>query len=252
MTQTQLYQAIFHRKSIRKYDMTPLEGSLIKEIKAYVNKIKPLKDEVKINLSYLETDDVKNLLPIKAPHYIAVYSEVTDGYLMNIGFILQQIDLYLSAKGIGSCWLGMAKPAKGILKQKDGLDFVIMLAFGNSKEAQRRESLSEFKRRDLKDISRVTGADDLLEAVRLAPSATNSQPWFFTGDREEIHLHRTKLSVIKAPLYDKMNQVDMGIVAYHLYLSGRENNKKVTFSHNQTGAGPIPKGYDYMISAKLV
>lgn len=252
MTQTQLYNAIFHRKSIRKYDMTPLAETVMMDIRDYVNNIKPLNGAIKTNLSYLGTDDVKNLLPIKAPHYIAVYSELAEGYLMNIGFILQQIDLYLSAKGIGSCWLGMAKPAKGILKQKDGLDFVIMLAFGDSLEPLSREALSEFKRKDLKDISSAAVADDLLEPVRLAPSATNSQPWFFTGGGEVIHLHRTKLSMIKAPLYDKMNQVDMGIAAYHLYLSGLQNNKKVGFTWDQTKAEPIPKGYEYMISAKLV
>ena|GEM_PF-3748051 len=31
---------------------------------------------------------------------------------MNAGFLLQQIDLYLSDSNLASCWLGMAKPSK--------------------------------------------------------------------------------------------------------------------------------------------
>ncbi len=41
-----------------------------------------------------------------------ISSENTEGYLMNIGFIFQQMDLYLSSIGLGSCWLGMAKPTE--------------------------------------------------------------------------------------------------------------------------------------------
>ena len=251
MKHSELYNAIFYRKSIRKYKMTPLADDIMTEIKAYVNNIKHLDDSIKVDLSYVETKDVRNLLPIKAPHYICVYSETADGYLMNIGFIVQQIDLYLSAKGIGSCWLGMAKPAKGILKQKDGMDFVIMLAFGNSEEPLRREDLSEFKRKELGEISTVKEVDDILKPVRLAPSATNSQPWFFTGDKKEIHLHRIKLSIIKAPLYEKMNQIDIGIVACHLYLSALKHNKKIDFIFKQISVDQVPKGYQYMISTKI-
>ncbi|HHX59525.1 MAG TPA: nitroreductase [Epulopiscium sp.] len=252
MKQSDLYKAIFYRKSIRKYEMTSLPEDLMTEIKTYINSVKYLDDSIKVELSYLETNEVKNLLPIKAPHYICVYSETKDGYLMNIGFILQQIDLYLSAKGIGSCWLGMAKPAKGILKQKEGMDFVIMLAFGNSEESVRRKDLLEFKRKELDDISTAKGANKLLEPVRIAPSATNSQPWFFTGNESELHLHRTKLSLIKTPVYGKMNQIDMGIAACHLYLSALEQNKKVDFTVKEMDPDEIPKGYQYMISATMV
>lgn len=251
MEYSKLYDAIFHRKSIRKYKMIPLKTEIILELKNYVNNIKHLDDSIKIEFSYLTTADVKNLFPIKAPHYICVYSEEKSGYLMNVGFVLQQIDLYLSAKGIGSCWLGLAKPSSQVSKQKNGLDFVIMLAFGNSEGPISRADMLEFKRKELKQITTIKGIDHLLNPVRLAPSATNSQPWFFTGDENEIHLHRIRLSMIKAPIYDKMNQIDMGIAACHLYLSALEHNKHIQFIPKKISPDQIPQGYQYMISAQL-
>lgn len=251
MEHSKLYDAIFQRKSIRKYQMTPLKTDIISEIKQYVSDVKYLDDSIKIEFSYLNTTDVRNLFPIKAPHYICVYSEKKDGYLMNVGFVLQQIDLYLSAKGIGSCWLGMAKPAKGIVTHKNGMDFVIMLAFGNSEGEVWRDDTSEFKRKELGAISTAKGVDDLLNPVRLAPSATNSQPWFFTGDINEIHLHRVTLGMIKAPIYEKMNQIDIGIAACHLYISAIQSNKHIEFHSKQISPDQIPQGYQYMISAQL-
>jgi len=95
---------------------------------------------------------------------------------MNAVFLLQQVDLYLSAKNLASCWLGMAKLAKGVPTLMNGLEFVIMLAFGNTTEPIHRANTFDFKRHDLSAISSVAGADELLEPVRLAPSASNTQP----------------------------------------------------------------------------
>lgn len=252
MSDLDLYNAIFHRKSIRKYKMTSLDISTINEIKSYVEKIKPLEETIKIDFSYLSTEDVKNLLPIRAPHYICMYSDKADGYLMNAGFVLQQIDLYLSAKGIGSCWLGMAKPAKGVPNQKNGMEFVIMIAFGNSQEPIHRTDITAFKRKDIAQISSVEGLDnDIINAVRFAPSATNSQPWFLTGNSKEIQINRVKLSLIKAPLYDKMNQIDIGIALYHLYLAVKIKGGDIKFRYDTNSNNTSPKGYQYMLSSKL-
>jgi len=82
------------------------------KLKEYANNPKPLDESIRYEFAYLGTTDVKNLLSIKAPHYICLYSEKKSNYLMNAGFLLQQIDLYLSDSNLASCWLGMAKPSK--------------------------------------------------------------------------------------------------------------------------------------------
>lgn len=249
MTNGQFYEAAFHRKSIRKYDMTPLPAATLAELKKFVSHAKPLEKKIKFAFSYLGTDDVKNLVPIRAPHYICLYSEKKGNYLMNAGFLLQQIDLYLSANNLGSCWLGMAKPSMQMPMERNGMGFVIMLAFGNTLEPVHRTDASEFKRNSLSAISDIAGADQLLEPVRLAPSASNTQPWFFSGNADVITVSRKKLNLFKQPLYGKMNQIDIGIALCHLYLSFDHQGKSVAFDF---GPAPAPRGYEFMAKVRVV
>ena len=248
MTNKQLYEAIFSRKSIRKYDMVPLPDLTIKELQQFADAVTPLDESINYEFLYLSTEDVKNPLPIKAPHYICLYSEKKGNYLMNAGFILQQIDLYLSANNLASCWLGMAKPSKQVPEMKNGLEFIIMLAFGNSNEPVHRTSTSEFKRKSLSSICSIANSDELLEPVRLAPSASNTQPWFFSGSKNEIIVSREKLNFIKAPIYGKMNQIDTGITLAHLWLSFDHQGKSIKFNFEKSTA---PSGFEFMTKVKV-
>jgi hypothetical protein len=248
MTNSQLYNAIFRRRSIRKYDMSPLPADTIEKLQEYASVAKPLDESIRYEFAYLGSADVKNLLPIKAPHYICLYSEKKGNYLMNAGFLLQQIDLYLSDNHLASCWLGMAKPAKGVPVLMNGLEFVIMLAFGNTTEPLHRASTSEFKRKNLPEISSVVGANELLEPVRLAPSASNTQPWFFSGDLDHISVSRKKLNLLKAQVYGKMNQIDIGISLFHLWLSLDHQGDVASYSFEKDAA---PSGYEFMAKVKI-
>jgi nitroreductase len=248
MINQQLYATMFKRKSIRKYDMTPLPQDTLGKIQEFASSVKPLDESIKYELSYLTTDDVKNLLPIKAPHYICLYSEKKDGYLMNAGFILQQLDLFLSTNEVGSCWLGMAKPSKNVEPLKNGLEFVIMLAFGSTKDQLYRVDKSDFKRKSITEISLINGLEEVLEPARLAPSASNSQPWFFSGNKNEITVSSEKLSFIKAPIYKRLNQIDIGIALCHLWLSLDHHDKAISFDLNK---GDAPSGYEFMVKIKV-
>lgn len=247
MKNEQLFDAMFHRKSIRKYDMTQLSQSDLTEIKDFAASIEPLDKSIKYELVYLTGDDVNNIMPIKAPYYICMYSEKKDNYLMNTGYILQQIDLFISAKNLGSCWLGMARPSKHVEQLKSNLEFVVMLAFGNTKDEVHRADTSLFKRNSIKEICDIYGAEELLEPVRLAPSASNTQPWFFSGTIDEIIVSRQKLNIIKAPMYGKMNQIDIGISLFHLKLSLNHQNRNATFDFSKSIA---PSGYEFMVKVK--
>lgn len=243
MTNSQLYETIFKRKSIRKFDMTPLDAATISGIKNYAAKIRPLDKEIKYEFIYLGSNDVKNLLAIKAPHYICIYSEKKDGYLMNAGFLLQQMDLYFSANNLGSCWLGMAKVSAEIPDKKNGMEFVIMLAFGKAAETLYRSGIAEYKRKSLGEITNLRDGRELLEPVRIAPSASNSQPWYISGSKEEIVVSRKSLNIIMAPIFNKMNQIDIGIALCHLWISLEYQGLIPEFAFKEVA---VPKGYDYM------
>lgn len=228
MINKDLYSYIFKRKSTRKYEMKPLSEDFIFEIKEYVNAIEPLYPDIKV--AYHITDTVKGVFSAKAPHYIVVSSEKKPGYLENVGFMFQQVDLFLASKGFGSCWLGMSKPVE---KATDELDFIITLAFGLSMESPYRME-SQFKRKQLSEIS--LGSDDRLKAAQFAPSATNSQHWFFVAEQGKIHCYLKKLGAVQAVMYENMNKVDIGIAIAHLAIATKYFHGEFAFSVEENAA----------------
>ncbi|MEA4847035.1 MAG: nitroreductase family protein [Clostridiaceae bacterium] len=247
MDNLDFYRAIFKRKSIRRYRSEPLEASRLQSVQDYIDGITPLYDNIKTEIAILPENQIKTILSIRAPHYIAIYSEAKDGYLTNAGFMLQQVDLFLSANGIGACWLGMGLPQKESAS-RNGLEYVIVLAFGNADEPLHRENISEFQRKTLSEISAVDGAYELLEAARLAPSASNSQPWYFSGRADDIIVSRKLSNMLKAALYGKFNQIDMGIALWHLRIAALHIGKTIEFSKENTA---VPKGHEYITTAHI-
>lgn len=250
MGNTNLYETIFKRKSIREYDLTPLDGHTLAEIMAHTSALNPLYDGIKIEMILLSQKDVKGLFLAKAPHYLALFSETKDGYLTNAGFMLQQMDLFFSANGFGSCWQGVAKPTKEMLNRSK-LEFVILLAFGKPKERLHRESVLEFQRKPFGGITNLKAADSLLEPPQLAPSAMNRQPWFFTGSVSTLHAYRVKSSILTAFMLEKVDKISIGIAICHIWLAAKHFGKEVEFISDKEAQNNPPEGHDYVITIRV-
>ena len=82
MEKNELYETIFKRKSIRNYDLTPLDQNTIAKISEFMDNLTPLDSDIKVELKIISTDEVKRRVMKKAPHYIAVFSE-SKGRLLN-------------------------------------------------------------------------------------------------------------------------------------------------------------------------
>lgn len=235
-----LYQAIFHRKSVRKYDAAPLTQESLDALKAFIAELVPLIADIKTEIKLLPQSVVKT----NAPQSLCIYSEKKNGWRMNAGFLMEQIDLYLSANNIGACWLGMTKPAKNSVQVPQGMVFVITLCFGTPAQEMHRKNITEFKRDSLNDISPVSDLYHVLEPVRLAPSAINKQPWYFSGSADRIIVSRKKSLML-----DKLNQVDIGIALCCLWLSLKHQDKEAAFDFTPS---PVPEGHIFMANVNVI
>ena len=244
------YNTIHKRKSIRKYINESLAEKTLNKISSYMNKVTSLDDDIEIEMKIVSGKDVRNFLLIKAPYYILFFSEKKEGYLNNAGFMLQQVDLFLSANEIGSCWVGLAKPKKEI-KERSNLEYVIAMAFGKPNDKIHRERKSEFKRKNIEQIRDGSGKDKIIEAVRLSPSATNSQPWFFKVVDDKIHIYCVEVNFIKAIFYRKLNKIDMGIAIYHLWIAARYFDEDPEMIFDEFAADNPPRGYYYISTLNL-
>ena len=204
----ELYDAIFKRKSIRKFDETLfLTEEELAAIKQEIDKIIPLVDDIRVKFEIVKRE---NTTAKRGEYCLLMYSEKKPNYLLNAGYMLEQIDLLLTSRDIGVCWYALAKTQKG---QVDNLDYVIMLAFGKCHPNNFRRGISEFKRKDRGEIWKGEFNSDVIEAVRLAPSACNTQPWRVVSNSNWINLYRnTKIkSFIPASKLPYYNSIDMGI-----------------------------------------
>jgi len=226
-----LSEIIRKRKSVRKYDPTPLDSATLDKVRAEIEGLIPLYPGIRYSIEFVTK--TKGLFNIKAPHYLVFGSEEKEGAPENIGFIGQQLDLYFSANGIGTCWLGAAKPGE---KEASALPYVICMAFGTPAEPLHR-GVSRFKRKPLSAISE--GADARLEAARLAPSAINAQNWYFVAEGGKIHCYRKKANPLLGFMFNKMHCVDMGIALCHIAAESE------TFGFVKDAGVPEKKGYVY-------
>jgi len=240
MPDEELYQSIFKRRSVRKFDVAPLDEGTLARIRSFLSATRPMFPDIRTELRFLGPDDVKGMFKVTAPHYLAIYSEEKGSYAANAGFILQQVDLFLSASGIGSCWQGGPRPVKKV-PSPPGLEFIIMLAFGRPAEPVHRSGAAEFKREPLAESTDIEGMDDILEPARLAPSGMNNQSWFFTGGDGIVHAHSAGSMVL-----DRMNRINVGIALCHMCLAALHAGKRVEFAIDRSPAAAPPKGFSYV------
>jgi len=236
----ELKELINKRKSFRKYTDRPVSDGVLQDIMAFAASAKPLLPDIAVHMEVVTKDQVRFMLPWKTPQLIAVYSQPKEGYLENAGFMLQQVDLYIQSLGLGSCWLGLGKMRMD--STPEGMEFVILLAFGHSEESL-RSGAGEFKRLKLTEIS--DREDPALEPARLAPSSTNSQPWYFTHDGDVLHAYCSLKGLLRHKMLEVMNKIDMGIALAHLYLC---NPDSFCFTRQ---AAPELAGYRYTGTVRL-
>ena len=230
------------RRSVRAYRAERIDNAVLADLLRYMAGLVPLIPGVKVEGRIIPTDHGNFLQKWKTPHFIAIFSDGTDDGLLNAGFMFQQLDLYAQSLGLGTCWVGL-----GSLTDKEpvpeGMKLAVMMAIGIPDDVPERTA-ADFRRKPMQEIS--DRPDDRLEALRLAPSATNSQPWFVTHEGDTLHLYREELGLIKQRTHGRMNKIDMGIGLCHLYAEHPE-----TFRFHREEKAPQVEGQIYVGSVTL-
>lgn len=229
-------ETIYWRRSCRSFASEPLHETELREVEDFLRAARPLDGKIRCAGQIVSAEQVRFYFPWKSPQLVAFFSEKQEEYLENAGFILQQLDLWLQSKGVGVCWLGLGK-LRSQVKIPEGMEFVILLAIGTPKEPLSREK-RKFPRKTMEEIS--DRMDERLECARVAPSSTNSQPWYFTHEGDAVHVFRSDAGILRHAMLGTMNKIDMGIALAHLYV---EN--PCTFRYFSAPLEQIPIGHSY-------
>ena len=186
---------------------------------------------------------------------------------VDFGYTMEKIILMATDLEIGSCWLGGTFKRSSFAQRIDITDEEIMPAVASMGNIAPRRTLREgLSRRMAKSDHRRSWEEiffdtnpntplseanlseeekKVLELTRLAPSASNKQPWRIVKDGKNFHFF-LKRSVKYQEQLDKMNledlqMVDMGIALCHFELAASEKNLSGSWSQEEP-AIDFPEG----------
>ena len=228
-----LYEAIGVRHSVRKYSDKEVTEKLREQILAFARPASPLNDRIQVDFEIIDNRDkkapMKGVWKVEAPWYFVLYSEPEEGYGRNGGYLMEQIVLYMTVKGLGTCYLGGSTVKR---KRSDGKRQVMVVAFGYPEGKLFRES-SLAKRLPLNELcvfKEEAGETmkTVLKAARLAPSAFNSQPWRFIVYTDRIYVFAKKDSGVLqgfrslVPAAGLMRDFSVGVMLSHIMLAAEE------------------------------
>lgn len=236
-------EMIPHRRSVRAYRNEAIAPETLAALQERMAELVPLIPGAKVTGRIIPTRHGSFLQKWATPHFIVIFSEPTDDGLLNAGFMYQQLDLYAQSLGLGTCWVGLGS-LEGGEPVPVGMKVAVMMAVGVPDGVARRTGAADFKRKAMAEIT--DRPDARLEALRLAPSATNSQPWFVTHAGETLRIWREELGLIKQRTHGRMNKIDMGIGLCHLYVTHPE-----TFRFFREENPPTLDGQIYIGSVTL-
>lgn len=227
------------RHSVRNYEDKPLEKDVIDKIETYISETtNPFNGKVKIKLIKKDQSnkDVKlgTYGVIRgANYYLAVASEKGDLNLESLGYVFEKVVLYCTSLGLGTVWLGgtfsKSSFAKAMnLKENETISIVSPLGYEGGKKSllaslmgsnnKKRKNYNEvFFNNDFNNPLSMEECEkygEVLEMVRIAPSAMNKQPWRILKIGNEFHFFSDGKI--------EMNRIDMGIAFLHFHLMAKE------------------------------
>ena len=186
-----LYEMIFKRKSFHLFKDIGNEKITDKEISdiyTLYSKLKPLFTNIKTEIKIVPSGETN--CKRGSEYCILLYSEKKDNYLQNIGYLGEQLDLYLVSKNIGTLWFGIGKVSE---TKYNNLDFVIMIAISKIDDKEKfRKDMYKSKRKELSEIWQGNDYKEIGSIVRFAPSSCNTQPWIVETSKDELKVYRYK------------------------------------------------------------
>jgi nitroreductase len=276
------------RKSIRSYESDNLKEEDKKKIIDFIKKDHKTVFECKMRFEFIDAsdlnpDDLKTLgtygIIRGARYFIGGTIKKSDrkNYcLVDFGYVFEKIILFITDLCLGTCWLGGTFNKKGfaeklavkedeiipgispvgIIPKKRDLRGAIIRKLAGSKNRKPWDKIFFADSFSSPLEEHISGPyREPLEMVRIAPSASNLQPWRIIREKDRDIFH---FFIKKSKRYDRssstlnLQYIDMGISLCHFELTaseldmagkwelkdGIQDNKKYN----------IPSDVDYIIS----
>jgi len=260
-----IIETIKTRKSCRTYSNKPIEPEKLAELKHFLalNKEAPFGSKVRfllLDFNELEISELKNLTTygiIKGARQFIVGTVIKQSKGMeDYGYCMEKNILRATSMGLGTCLLGGTFKRSGFagkinLGESELLPVLSPVGYSSDRRSvvdrvfrfiaasDKRKPWHElFYLHDIDtflDKENCGIFDTPLECVRIAPSASNKQPWRIIKGKDQNAFH---FYLKRTPGYEnivkniKLQNVDMGIAMCHFELSAKELGLKGDWNVN--------------------
>lgn len=254
---------IKERHSVRTYKALSLTPELVDQIKqSFLDVTTPFSPKPRFKL--IETVDFKNQsvklgtygIIKNSQYFVGVACEKSEFDLVSIGYAMEQLILYWTSLGLGTCWIGGTFNRTNFVKLMQVSDKEIFPAISpigyeadkkrlidsliSRHSHQRYEFSNIFFNQDFNHPLLESEAGEYLEIldnVRRAPSALNKQPWRIVKQGDVFHFYIDQDS--------QMKYLDIGIALCHFHLSILEKGLEGSFKVDNP---KLETNYHYIIS----
>jgi hypothetical protein len=250
-TSQSIVEVIKKRKSIRSYKKSSLKAEDMKKLQEYIQQVKgPFDSKVRFYIvdsqAAVKEDNVKlgTYGIIKgATNFIVAVANKDGMSLEELGYKLEAIILYATSLGLGTCWLGgtfkKGEFAKTInLDEDEILPIISPLGYVNESGhilgsiirsvagSKHRKAWLELFFNESFDVplseEEANSYKLPLEMVRLAPSASNKQPWRIIKKNNCFHFYLKHAKEYSKALGFDIQRIDIGIAMCHFDLTAKE------------------------------
>ena len=251
--------AVEKRISVRTYAKTPLSQELKEQLMRYASKLQnPLGPNIRVQMIEKEIKGEGEKLGTYgiirgAGLYLGVTVADVEYAPEALGYEFEQLLLYATSLGLGSCWLGGTFNRSAFAAQleiKENEIFSILSPIGYP--AQKFRLSEQLMRRSLKADSRYPWhklffRDSFdrplsenaagkyafpLQMLRLAPSAVNKQPWRVVLTNNAAHFFEQHSRGTQSAGMD-MQRIDVGIAICHFHMAAMEAGLTGHFDRTQ-------------------
>lgn len=268
-------QTVKKRYSVRTYENRPLTVEVKKNINTY---LAALSNPFSVDVSFclLESKTATNAAKLGtygvikgATDYIGATVVNSDFALEALGYGFEKLILYATSLGLGTCWLGgsfkRSEFAAAMCVKKDEL-FPVISPVGYPAPKKR---LAESLVRKIGKMDQRKAWSDLffkndfttplvaadagvyafpLEMLRLAPSASNKQPWRVVQVNNTFHFYEAKTPGYGGRAAYDIQKVDIGISACHFHLAALEKGLTGNFVKQPEPSISVPENTHYIFS----
>ncbi|MFX1284123.1 MAG: nitroreductase family protein [Promethearchaeota archaeon] len=276
---TPIVDIIPRRYSCRTYNVEPIDDIIKSNLIAFVkaDHISPFNGETRFELLEIPELDLKKKMQLGtygfiqgSQNFIVGATKESKYNLENFGYIMEELILFATDLGLNTCWVGGTfkrnKFAAQInIRDDEAVPAITPVGYAaqNRSKVDRlaRWGARSHRRHPWKNLffegdhkhpltrEKAARYNLPLEMIRLAPSASNRQPWRVIKDSKNFHFFILRKKSLSSHFlsWPDFPRLDLGIAVCHFHLTAHEQGLRGSWQFIQPEI-TIPAHLQYVIS----